>query len=163
MIAALWVCTFLAAENTGSAPPGGTTELLAQVFWLAAGLGALLGILVLIKKLREGGAKLNPQPFLVAMEKEFVHRHEYERRNTDLENQVKEGRSYSHDEVHAVRNELHAMKLSGEQRDEVLHKLDERTLTHVRQLTGLDQKLDKVVERMGDKVEQLLRDRGPSK
>jgi hypothetical protein len=136
--------------------------------WLIAGLGAIaflaiagnavFGILLKRKQLgAPAGSLINPQPLIVAMEKEFVHRAEYERRHTDVENQVREARIYSHEEIHGVRNELHGMNLKGEERDRMLHTLDERTRTHQRTIDGLHQKLDRVVERVGDKVEELLR------
>jgi hypothetical protein len=135
----------------------------ASAEWMIAGLGCiafLLGIGVGIKKLFfDKGTMISPQPLLIAMEKEFVNRHEYERRHGDIENQAKDVRAYAHDEVHEIRGSLQEMKLSGEERDQLLHKLDERTQTHTRVLSGMDQKIDHMADRMADKVEKLISNR----
>ncbi len=101
-------------------------------------------------------AAINPQPFIVAMEKEFVLRRDYLPQVEDLKNQDKENRKYSHDGLHDLRNELNAIKLGAEQRDQLLHKLDERTLNHTRVIEGINQKMDRIVDRVADKVEALL-------
>lgn len=135
----------------------------SEAAWLISGLGALAFLVVIavgIKTLFWGKNQIAPQPLIIALEKEFVNRPEYERRHSDLGNQLIDARKYAHDEIHAVRGELQSMKLAGEVRDATLHKLDERTQTHTRIMSGLDTKMDKVVERMADKVESLIRDRG---
>lgn len=92
---------------------------------------------------------INPQPFIVAMEKEFVARAEYERRHSDVENQVKEARTYAHTEIHAIRGILQNQQLSMEVRNERLSSLEADSKTHTRQLTGLDAKVDKIIDELG--------------
>jgi sulfur carrier protein ThiS len=142
----------------------------AQGMWLLTGAGAIafiafgvnqvMGILVKRKQLTAPiitQQQINPQPLIVAMEKEFVSRHEYDASHVDLKREVVEVRKYAHDEVHAVDDELESMKQAGEERDRLLHKLDERTQTQTRLIGGLDIKLDRVVDRLADKIELLLR------
>jgi membrane-bound ClpP family serine protease len=104
-----------------------------------------------------GQQQIITQPLIIALEKEFINRAEYERRHSDIENRVKEVSKYAHDEVHAIRSTLQAMQSAGELRDQMLHKLDERTITHTRQLSAVDAKVDRVVDRVADKVEGLLK------
>ena len=161
---------FLAAENQLVTNDGQAT---AVGIWLLTGFGALaalgitgnavMGILVKRKQLAAppiGQQQIITQPLIVALEKEFINRAEYERRHGDVESQVKEVRKYAHDEVHAVRNVLQAMQTAGENRDQLLHALDERTKTHTRTIENLTSKIDRQGDRIADKVEQVLLRRG---
>ncbi len=137
-----------------------------SVGWLMLTIGgiiimvaAALACAVYIKQLRASKVvqqQIITQPFVIAMEKEFGARAEYERRHAEVENQVKDTRKYAHDEAHEIRNIMQTMKLAGEGRDQLLHALDERTKTHTRVIDGINMKIDRIVERVADKVEALL-------
>ncbi len=96
------------------------------------------------------------QPFMIAMEKEFVARQEYERRQVDLESQVKDVRSYTHDQVHGLAEVVNAANVDARARNERLSALEADSKTHTRQLENLNGKMDRIVERVADKVEALL-------
>jgi signal transduction histidine kinase len=143
----------------------------ASAEWLIAGIGAIsfvaigtnavFGIAIKRKQLNAPVMQnmINPQPLIVAMEKEFVHRAEYERRHSDVESQIKEARKYAHDEIHAIRGFLSSMQLASEARDQLLHALDERTKTHTRQLDSVDVKIGRMSDRIADKIESVLREK----
>ncbi len=153
-------------SNNGEATAIGIWILMAIVAGGAALLiyNQILAAQVNRKVLKSpiAAAAINPQPFIIAMEKEFVNRRDYDLQVEDLKNQDKENRKYSHDGLHDLRNDLNAIKLGAEHRDQLLHKLDERTLNHTRVLDSQSMKIDRIVERVADKVEALLFKRGKS-
>jgi hypothetical protein len=119
---------------------------------LAAGANAIFGILLKRKQLSAPVVtqqQIVTQPFVVAMEKEFTNKREFEKFE-----------KYVHGAHHAINQEIHSVKLGGENRDELLSKLDERTLTHTRAIDNLSLKADRIVDRVADKVEALLRNGG---
>ena len=134
----------------------------AEAAWIITGLGAVAFITYIavgVKKLFfEKKYDISPQPLLVALEKEFVARAEYERRHNDLENQVKDTRKYSHDELHNTRNDIQAMKLSGESRDHLLHTLDERTQTHTQIIRSIDVKVDAFGKDVHSRINDVLKE-----
>ena len=109
---------------------------------------ALLGAALTVKKLFWPQV-VSPQPLIVALEKEFVGKHEFEKFE-----------KYVHTSNHSTNGELQALRLAGENRDELLSALDERTKSQMRSIDNLSLKIDRVVDRVSDKVEALLRNGG---
>lgn len=139
------------------------------VMFLAVGTNAIFGVLLKRKALHAPpGQFINPQPFLIELKKEFVtvpmlEKHaqqlaaDLEEHKNDMHNQLKDLRAYAHQSNHDIRGDIQGIMLAGQGRDELLHKLDERTITHTRVMEGFTTKLDRMVDRMADKVEELLR------
>jgi hypothetical protein len=107
-------------------------------------VGILTGIALGLKKLFwENGASSSQ----IIVAKEFVHMDDFERRHSDLASQIKEVRSYIHNEIHAIRNDMGAMRLAGEGRDSLLHALDERSKNQADTIHQVKAQLDKLVDR----------------
>jgi hypothetical protein len=83
----------------------------------------------------------------IIIAKEFVHQDDFERRHSDLAAQIKEVRSYIHNEIHAIRNDMGAIRLAGEGRDSLLHALDERSKNQAHATDQIKGQLDKLVDR----------------
>ncbi len=129
-------------------------SLLRDLLIIAA---AVVGLALGVKKLFfEKQATGFTQPFMVQLQKEFVDRIEYERRQTDLEAQVKDGRAYTHEQVHGLSEIVNAANIDARSRNERLSALEADSKTHTRQLENVNGKLDRIVERVADKVEALL-------
>ncbi len=149
-----------------------------SVGWIMLTIGGIIIIVAAglacaayIKQLRASKVvqqQIMTQPFIVAMEKEFVARHEYERRNKDMAEQVidrrreiKDVQAFTHEESHKIRESLNAISLEMGQRSERLSALEADSKTFTRQLDSLNVKVDRIVDRVADKVEKLLEKRGP--
>jgi hypothetical protein len=106
-------------------------------------VGILTGIALGLKKLFfDRGA--NNQ---IIVAKEFVHVEDFERRHSDVVAQIKDVRSYIHNEIHAIRNDMGAIRLAGEGRDSLLHALDERSKNQAHATDKMQEQLDKLVDR----------------
>lgn len=66
-----------------------------------------------------------------------------------LEQQVKDARSYTHNEVHKVRNEMNNITIQAEERGERLAALEADSKTHTRQNASIESKIDKLISEMG--------------
>jgi hypothetical protein len=143
----------------GSATSIGVWVLMAIVA-MAAGL--FLYNQVLTAKVNQKLLSAPPQqsmvqPLIVAMEEKFVTVPHFNEKHLEVRQQLKEVRAYAHDEVHNVRGDINAIRLAGELRDTLMHKLDERSLNQGRVIEGMNAKMDRLVDRFADKVEELIR------
>ncbi len=146
--------------------------------WLILTLGGIIVIVAAglasaayIKQLRASKVvqqEIITQPLIIAMEKEFVARIEYERRHKEMEGhvvergrEIKDLRAFTHEESHKIRNTLTAVTLEMNQRSERLSALEADSKTLTRQIESLNVKVDRIVDRVADKVEKLLEKRGP--
>lgn len=66
-----------------------------------------------------------------------------------LEQQIKDSRSYTHNEVHKVRNEMNNIALQAEERGERLAALEADSKTHTRQNASIEGKIDRLISEMG--------------
>lgn len=126
--------------------------LLQMMIFLAAAAALAL----CIKKLFfERTNHISPQPLIVALEKEFVTKHEHDKSHTALHQHIVNVDAYAHQESHNIREIINAMGLDSKLRSELLSALDERTKTQSRVIDGLAGKMDRIVERVADKVEEI--------
>lgn len=86
--------------------------------------------------------QINPQPLIVAMEKEFVHRRDYDRDHTDLKNRLTENTTYVHERIHDFAKLVDTVTNDAHKRNELLAAVDERTKLQGRQLQLIDNKID---------------------
>ena len=79
--------------------------------WLVTGLAVvafLVGIGVGLKVLFKPPTG-EPQPFLIRLEEEFVKKKEFEALKSDVHNQLSETRSYLHEGIHGLKNDLNTV------------------------------------------------------
>lgn len=96
------------------------------------------------------------QPLIVALEKEFVTKGEYDKRHTEVRQELKEVRAYVHQEVHGLREVVNASAVHTKNNSEMLFALDERTKTQGRSIDQINIKMDRLGDRIADKVEKLI-------
>jgi len=75
-----------------------------------------------------------------------------------FDRQFKNLDAYSHSEVHRLNSEVGALELHATERGERLARLEADSRTLTQQLRDLNIKADKIVDRVGDKIEQLIRE-----
>lgn len=134
----------------------------AQGVWVLTGFGAItvlaigvnqvMGILVKRKQLNApiiSQTQINPQPLIVAMEKEFLLKRDYDRDCEDAKNQLTEVRSYAHGRIHDLAQTISSISLSLQGRSERLAALEADSKTHGRQLGAIDQKIDRLIDAAG--------------
>lgn len=144
----------------------------AAGIWLLTGLGAItalgitgnqiLGILVKRRQLNAPpGTTINPQPLIVAMQKEFVQQHEFEahkKASADahakfelgLNNRFTEFSNYEHGRIHDFAKFLETLRAQSEDRLGRLAAVEADVKTLSRTVTNFDGKLDKLIDAAGE-------------
>lgn len=86
-------------------------------------VGLVVGCLTIAEKRKNLRASVvpAPQPFLIKLEEEFTKKAEFQEHKEDVARQLKEGLSYTHDEVHKLRGEMNTRDLLTEHHREGLH------------------------------------------
>lgn len=93
----------------------------------------------------------------------YITRDEFNRRIEEWKVVAEKTEIYLHKSMHELRDRFQVMMTGAELRDHTLAALDERTVIQTRTMDGLSNKLDKVVERLADKVEDIIRTGGRRK
>lgn len=103
-----------------------------QTSWLVTGGGvvvflitvavAITALMLNLRKLKHGepASPPPPQPFLVTLKERFVEKEVFDELKMDVHNQIKDMRSYLHDEMHGLRNEVNAVRLSATENQETI-------------------------------------------
>jgi len=116
-------------------------SVLGVALFILSAIALVYRILADRKRLQDKGIK--PQPLSVILEKEFVHRAEYERRDNELRNMIAE-----------------AEKEWDARDKEYRHLLRELSRDNEKRAEGIHQRINAVAEEMPRKVIELLKHTG---
>ena len=130
-----------------------------EMFTFLAIVAVLLGIGVGVKVIffNKSNTLISPQPLSIALEKEFETKTDAAKTHETLQRDTSDVESYAHTEVRAILEMIKAGEMEARLRSERLSAIEADSKTHTRLLEGLTLKVDRVVERVGDKVESILK------
>ena len=148
----------------GSLPdmhPNAVREWMEIFFWL---VGGLLGVVALWKMLKGEKPLLLRQPLEVKFHEVIATKEEVAKIELDLRNQMKELRTYVHEAIHEIAQNVNALKLAQinqttEMRD-LFDGLDARNEARVEKVHN---RVNEVIDKMPEKVINLLRNTGALK
>lgn len=144
-------------DVSGGATAIGIWVLMAigSIFLLAGGTNQVLGVLVKRKQLNAPSIiqqQINPQPLIVAMEKEFVHRRDYDRDHAEFKNRLTENTTYVHDRIHDFAAAITTVTEDSHRRNERLAAVETDCKTHKHQLSSIDGKIDTIRDKLGIQI-----------
>lgn len=120
-----------------AAPTDFVLPLLQAFFWLVGGIGAVLGCLLALRKLRESPAASTPQPFLVAEAAKLASADEL----NQVHGRISRERAEIDRELVSIRTDQRDLreKLESELKDlnERIDAVPERTIKLLRETKGL--------------------------